>query len=238
MDEEGFSGEEVLVLPNLAASTTYYVRVHNFYSSTPTPINYLYGEEFEIAIIGNIVIPVELVTFTGQTKGTQNVLNWQTASERNAQSFIVERSADGKNDFVAIGTNKAAGTTSTPQYYTFIDENPLPLSYYRLRQVDFDGKEDLSKVVTVQRKDKKLALEKAFPSPVMNELTVQYSVERNGDVSLQVLDVFGRLLIRQNIAATEGANLSKINLDKLAVRTYILLLSDGQKSAQMRVVKQ
>ena len=238
VDDAGFLGEEILILPSLTANTTYYVRVYNYYSSTPTPINYLYGEEFEILVSGNVVIPVELVDFTGKMQDTKNALNWHTASERNAQSFIVERSADGENGFVAIGTLKAAGTTSTPQYYAFLDENPLPLSYYRLRQVDMNGKETSSKIINVQRKDKKLALEKVFPSPVTSELTVQYSAERNGQVALQVLDVFGRLALRQNVAATEGGNMSKINLDKLATGTYILLLSDGQKTAQMRVIKQ
>jgi Secretion system C-terminal sorting domain len=233
VDEVGFSDEEVLDFANLAPNTTYYIRAYNFDEN-----DNLYGEEFEITVTGNIVIPVELVEFTGKAQGSKNALNWNTASERNANAFIVERSADGEKGFKSIGTVKASGTSSTPQYYAFLDENPLPVSYYRLLQVDFDGKEALSKVVTVQRKDRKLAFDKAFPSPVSNELTVQYSTERAGAVSLRVVDVFGRSVLEQNLVATEGSNVSKLAMDKLSAGAYILMLSDGQKAAQMRVIKQ
>jgi hypothetical protein len=225
--------EELLVLNGLLPNTTYYIRVYNYDAN-----DYLYGEEFDIAVSGNIAIPVELVSFTGKTQGTKNVLNWNTASEKDAQSFIVERSVDGEKNFEAIGTVKAAGTTGTPQYYTFLDENPMPLAYYRLRQVDLNAKENLSKTISIQRKDKKLALEKAFPAPVSNELTVQYSAERNGNVSFKVIDIFGRLILEQNVTATEGGNIAKLNLENVATGAYILLLSDGQKTLQTRVVKQ
>ncbi len=232
VDAVGINDEEILSLSGLLPNTTYYVRVYNFDSN-----DFLYGEEFDIAVTGNIVIPVELVSFTAKTQGVKNVLNWQTASERNAQSFIVERSTDGQNGFVALGTVKAAGTSATPQYYAFSDDNPLPIAYYRLRQVDLDGKEDVSKIVSVQRKDKKLSLDQAFPSPFKDELTVQYSAERSGSVSLQVVDVLGRVVLSENHLATEGGNLSKLNLHALASGTYILLLSDGQKVAQKRIMK-
>ncbi len=227
---------ESLNLTGLTPNTIYYVRVYGYRGR-----GFLYGEAFDITITGNTVIPVELVDFTAKTQGVKNALNWQTASERNAQSFIVERSADGEKGFSAIGTIKAAGTTSTPQYYAFLDENPLPVSYYRLRQVDLDGKSAVSKIVTVQRKDKRLSLEKAFPMPATNELTVQYSAERSGVLSLQLVDVFGRLILTQNVAATEGGNIVKLTLDNVATGAYVLLLSDlsdGLKVSQMRIVKQ
>jgi hypothetical protein len=233
VDAVGVGGEELLILPNLTANTTYYVRVYALSADSQ-----LYGEEFDIAISGNIVIPVELVDFIGKIAGNKNVLNWQTASERNAQSFIVERSADGENGFIAVGSVKAMGTTLTPQYYSFSDDNPISLSYYRLNQIDIDGKETKSKVVSVQRKERKLALEKVFPSPVTSDLTVEYIAERNGQIALNVFDIFGRLMLNQYFVATEGGNQSKISLEKLAAGTYVLKLSDTQKMVQMRIIKQ
>jgi Secretion system C-terminal sorting domain len=233
IDAVASDDEEVLVLSGLAPNTTYYIRVYNWNGD-----DYLYGEEFDIAVSGNLAIPVELVSFTGKTQGSNNALNWNTATERNAQTFIVERSADGENNFKAIGSVKAVGTSSTPQSYAFLDINPLPLSYYRLRQVDMDGKTELSKTVSIQRKDKRFALENAFPSPVSNDLTVQYSADKNGDISLQVIDIFGRIILTENALVTEGSHVSKLNLNNLAAGAYILQLSDGQKSAQMRIVKQ
>jgi Secretion system C-terminal sorting domain len=227
------NAEEVLVLTGLTPNTTYYVQVYNWDGN-----DYLYGEEFNIKVAGNIVIPVELTSFTGKTQGNKNVLNWQTATERNAQSFIIERSANGENGFVAIGSVKAIGTSSTPQNYAFLDENPFALTYYRLRQVEMDGKTELSKTVSVQRKDKFFALENTYPSPVTSELTVQYSAERNGVVSLKIMDILGRVLWSENVQSIEGENFSKLNVSHLSTGSYILQLSNGQKSVQTRIVKQ
>jgi hypothetical protein len=233
IDDAGAPGEEILILPALAANTTYYVRMYNYYATAP----FLYGEEFEIAVSGSVVIPVELTSFAGKTQGQKNALNWHTASELNAQSFIVERSADGVGGFEAIGTLKAAGTTSLPQDYAFLDENPMPMSYYRLRQVDVNGKENLSKTINIQRKDKKFALDMAFPSPVTNELTIQYSAERNGNLTLQFVDVLGRLVSSQTVVANEGGNVTKLNLENLATGAYVVRLTDGQQMSQLRIVK-
>ncbi len=86
-----------------------------------------------------IVLPVELLSFTGQCNNNQIVLDWTTASETNNDYFTIERSGDG-TDWETIGTLKRAGNSSGNQNYSFTaNGNQNTISYFRLKQTDLDG---------------------------------------------------------------------------------------------------
>ena len=94
-------------------------------------------------------LPVEMTTFTAKTVEKTNVLNWATASETNNKGYDIERSRDG-NTFQSIGNVKGIGKAAN---YNFVDVNPYNgVNYYRLKQMDFDDKETLSKVISIQIK--------------------------------------------------------------------------------------
>lgn len=85
------------------------------------------------------VLPVTLVSFTAKPEGDRVQLAWTTTSEREADRFIVERSAD-LSEFLPVGELLAKGTTDQRQDYGLTDMNPKPgVNYYRLKQLDFDG---------------------------------------------------------------------------------------------------
>jgi Secretion system C-terminal sorting domain len=112
-------------------------------------------------------LPVELSNFQAVNKGNRNVLTWTTLTEFNNKMFKIERSLDGKS-FTEIGEMKGAGTTNFPRSYTFNDEGPLSISYYRLRQVDYDGKEKPSNIVSVSLKvGSDITL---FPNPTKDKI--------------------------------------------------------------------
>ena len=96
----------------------------------------------DITINGTVTtapLPVTLLSFTAKPEGDRVRLAWATTSERDADRFVVERSADLR-EFVSVGEVAAKGTTDTRQYYGLTDSNPLPgNNYYRLRQIDRDG---------------------------------------------------------------------------------------------------
>lgn len=84
-------------------------------------------------------LPVTLLSFTAKPEGDRVQLAWATTSERDADRFVVERSADLR-EYVSVGEVAAKGTTDARQYYGLTDTNPLPgNNYYRLRQIDRDG---------------------------------------------------------------------------------------------------
>ncbi len=94
-------------------------------------------------------LPVELTQFNGIADGTVNRLNWTTASEINNSSFEVEKSSDGVN-FLTCGSVMGAGNSMVTRQYSFIDASPFHITtYYRLKQIDFDGNYHYSSIASV-----------------------------------------------------------------------------------------
>jgi len=96
-------------------------------------------------------LPIELTAFTAQKEGSVIVLNWTTLTETNNDYFTVLRSGNGITfESLAEVLGVPGGTTVVPQYYTYTDEHPLAgVSYYRLKQTDFNGEYSYSHIVPV-----------------------------------------------------------------------------------------
>lgn len=145
-------------------------------------------------------LPVELVRFVGQRRGSEVRLSWETASERNSAYFEVERSTDGRS-FTSIGQVNAAGTSAVPRSYGFTDAQLLAGTiYYRLRQVDVDGKSYYSKVVPVQVAELTGVV---VPNPVATELQLRLPTPVAGPITLRFLDATGRVVWQQERLLTE-----------------------------------
>lgn len=127
------------------------------------------------------VLKVELTYFTGQSVKGGVQLNWQTASEQNANYFIIERSVNG-SDFSRIGTVKA---NNKPTTYGYDDKYPLSIgAYYRLIEVDLNEKKEVFRSIFVEQLEKRLTI---FPNPTLSTIHI---------VSEHVVDIydsFGRL---------------------------------------------
>lgn len=126
---------------------------------------YIHNTKFEIYSVGTgdgfsdsrissmgieVPLPIELLSFSAECSNQKIIISWITASEINNHFFTIERSAEGVN-FQNIGTIAGAGNSNQNPYYTFEDSEPLEgISYYRLKQTDFDGKFEYSKVIAVE----------------------------------------------------------------------------------------
>lgn len=94
-------------------------------------------------------LPVQLTRFVGTAEGSTNHLSWTTASEIDNAVFEVEKSHDGVN-FSTCGSVPGAGNSSVVQQYSFVDVNPFyGNTYYRLKQIDYDGDHEYSSVISV-----------------------------------------------------------------------------------------
>jgi hypothetical protein len=138
-------------------------------------------------------IPVELMSFEGKNKDKTNHLFWSTASERSNAYFDVERSFDGQL-FQKIGQIKGSGTTAERRDYAFDDLSFNGITaYYRLNQVDFDGKSTLSNVISLQNNKENRV--KIFPNPVYTEGSL-LQVEADGKKEILLQDVAGKTLFK------------------------------------------
>jgi len=151
---------------NLTGNGTYYVEVRNGIAPALT-LTGIY--------VHNNALPVTLISFTGRSTAAGNLLKWSTTSETNNDGFEIERSIDAKL-FEKIGYVDGKGESATLQSYQFSDQNPLPISYYRLKQLDHDGKFEHSRIIQVRLE---IADLKVYPNPVKGKLTVESSQNKN-----------------------------------------------------------
>jgi hypothetical protein len=115
-------------------------------------------------------LPVRLTKFTGKLSGQQVTLDWTSVAELNSNKYVVEKSIDGKN-FEEIGVVEAAGNSARAINYSFADKLMQPGGYfYRLNQVDIDGKSEYSKVVYINNGKGNGNVTGVFPNPFRNDI--------------------------------------------------------------------
>jgi hypothetical protein len=183
------------------------------------------------------VLPVEMKFFTAYANNEVNKIDWVTASESGIKTFIIERSSDNKQ-WIKINIAEPKGGTKETDY-AIIDNQPLLLSYYRVRTVNLDGTEGTSKIVSVKRYDaKKLTLLNVVPVPTSERITVDFSVGKAINVTLTLTNVVGQVVKTTTLKATEGTNLFVFNMADLPNGTYFMNVSDEETNVMKRVVKQ
>jgi Bacterial Ig domain/Secretion system C-terminal sorting domain len=182
-------------------------------------------------------IPVELTSFKAISEEKANKIEWITASEKDLKAFNVERSADNKV-WTSIGTASPKGGNKETTY-NLDDNQPLLLSYYRLRTIEANGKEEVSKIVAVKRFDaKKLTLLNVAPIPTSEGVTVDFSVSKAARMRLVLTNIVGQTVDAMTLKAEEGMNKTFFNLVNIPNGTYFLTISDGESSVLKRIVKQ
>jgi hypothetical protein len=166
-------------------------------------------------------LPVELTEFLGENTEGGNQLTWTTASEKNNAGFEIQRSRDGKT-FEKIGFVKGNGTTAIPHQFTFLDGTPPSnTTYYRLRQVDTDGKGALSNVITVEEKSASKGL-KIYPNPSNSgQITLEMGENTEGVI---VTDAIGRIVFQQKSSAV-----SILTIDVNAWANGLYFIKSGQE---------
>jgi fibronectin-binding autotransporter adhesin len=143
------------------------------------------------------VLPVELLDFRAFIEGEAVQLRWQTASEQNNKGFFVERLTSDGHQWTELGFVAGNGTILQSHTYTFRDDNPLhDLNYYRLRQMDVDGKTVFSNIVQVNFYADEQDNVRVFPNPVSDGQLIVFlpeSMEENTTAALY--DLSGRFLL-------------------------------------------
>jgi hypothetical protein len=189
-------------------------------------------------------LPVELMAFNAnRTSNDQVLLDWQTASELNNQGFYIERMLENETEFVAIGWIDGFGTTSEITHYEYNDDNAYTgVSYYRLRQVDFDGTESLSEVRAVNGSDLNVFSDVSiYPVPVRDELTISFGKLPKGVNSGQVriVDMQGRVIYEASVALASHQTLLIEEVQAWASGMYLLQIQlDNGSSMLEKFVKE
>lgn len=185
-----------------------------------------YSGSFSPFAIGEsgFILPVNWLSFTGTPQGKAVLLNWATASENNNDHYEIERSANG-GQYTTIGDVAAAANPSIRNDYQFTDLNPLSgLAYYRLKQVDKDGRIRYSTVIAVNYTGNGGFELRIMPGSGLVGLIVPSGI--TGQAELMIYDALGRQLQRQTVVAGQQT----IQVKSGSVNNvYLIKVSQGGK---------
>ena len=190
-------------------------------------------------------LPVRLTAFDAKRVGTDALVTWETASEQNSRGYDVQVSTTGKEFRTLTSVPSAAPNTTRTTQYRYIDKeaNKAGTRYYRLRQVDLDGKETFFAPVAVSFTGKatETALV-AYPNPLSGseQLHLTYQSATAGKGQLRITDMTGRMVRQQSLDVTAGTtDFAVEQLSDLKTGMYLvrLTLPSGQVQ-NLKVVKQ
>ena len=188
---------------------------------------------------GNNPLPIELLRFDA-TCGSNGVdLSWTTATELNNDHFTIERSSDVTNWQVAK-TVKGAGNSNMIMNYSITDENSLQgVTYYRLKQTDFDGKSETFSPVSVSCSiGANQASVSYYPNPFATDLTVDVKNISSDNGIVNIFDLSGNKIYSKTINRDElESQTFSMNLSNLATGIYTIVFQTDTFSAFRKIVK-
>lgn len=179
------------------------------------------------------VLPVELTRFDVDKTADAAILSWATASEKNNDKFIIERSNDGM-EYEQIGEVSGNGTTNETKTYKHIDNNPsLGVNYYRLKQVDFDGKYEYSPINSIEiNTANEIAV---FPTVFSESLNISLPEQIiDEDVSISIFNMQGANVFTSNI---QGNTMNKLTIPSLSPGQYILHVGNGNFTKTSMIIR-
>ncbi len=177
----------------------------------------------------NSELPVQLVSFSGTKQGSRTILKWKTATEVDNYGFdiqraVVETHGNASLQWTKIGFVKGAGTSNSPHYYSFTDNNfdTHIDQKYRLKQINTDGKFSFSNVVQIKSKTQtQYSLENNYPNPFNPTTTIYFSIPKKSFVILKVYNSLGeKVKTLKDAEMKKGEHKIKFSADGLASGVY------------------
>jgi len=197
----------------------------------------------KVKITELLPVPVELTSFTAEEFSNGVMLKWTTASELNNRGFEIERSTDNEN-FSSVGFVPGNGTTTEQNKYTFVDNiniNTASSFYYRLKQIDFDGRFTYSDVVEFNvNRPKEFVLQQNYPNPFNPTTVINYVVPQTSPVSIKLYDLTGQeVAVLVNEVKESGTYRVTLDAKNLASGVYIyrMIAGDFTSVKKMNVLK-
>jgi len=185
-----------------------------------------------------VLLPVELIYFTGKYTNGEVQLVWATATEKDNKYFQVERSTNGTN-FQIVGQVAGAGNSIQVEKYTFSDSKaPQGTVYYRLKQVDYADTFIYSKIVAVKNKANIISEQLiAYPNPTNNKMNLAINAATPGAYTIEVRDLTGKLLLVNQVNLDSKSAETNLDLQLLPAGTYLVTARSAEKQLVTRIIK-
>jgi Secretion system C-terminal sorting domain len=211
-------------------------------SSAPDAVDALTTDYF--MALTNVVLPVKFISFSATPKDGDAVLNWTVANEgTTSKDYKVERSTDNGETFVTIDTIAITNPNATSNSYTYIDATLAGAKaasgtvYYHIEQVDKDGADVFSSTQSINFSTAVDLALNVYPNPVKDYATVQFNLDEDAAVTLNVTDLNGRTLQSTELQGVKGQNIPVINLSNFTNGNYVLNLNIGTTVHSFPLIK-
>jgi hypothetical protein len=149
-------------------------------------------------------MPVTLTEFLAKSSPEGNLLTWKTTYETDNAGFEIEKSVDART-FEKIGFVDGNGDTEEDKNYHFADLQPFNVTYYRLKQLDYDGTFEYSRIISVKRDNSKFSI---YPNPAKDHLLVA-GLEKEEDMVIR--NVVGRILLMQKVLPNQAVKTGNLS---------------------------
>jgi len=179
------------------------------------------------------VLPLEWLGFTAEYNGSFTELNWSTGTEINNSHFEIERRHESEKDFEKIGQESASTNASATLHEYSHDDYDVVMSglyYYRIKQVDRDGKYSYSKIVAIKKLKANDLSVYIYPNPVRDLLKVEIDLSTDEDVIVDVVDANGKVIMHQPFGGRMKAGRSNkiLNTESLTSGNYVIRIKTNQ----------
>jgi hypothetical protein len=176
-------------------------------------------------------LPVKFLGFSAVLQGSDVLVQWSTSEEINASMYQVERSEDGVN-WGTIAYVAAVGNSSAVNNYSYTDKNlSSKIAYYRIKQVDADGKSTLTAVKSIRQNTLATAAAVNIAS-IQNKVVLQFPHQVKGKVVVRFISLSGKVADEQNISSPVG----QVVLNAKLTGIYIISVSNGSELNQAKQV--
>lgn len=202
---------------------------------------YLIPNNGVMAVSTSVLLPATIASFNGKLVNNTVTLNWATNNEINNLGFDVERSDDGVQ-FSKIGfvsSKSSSGNSVASTQYSFNDKKDfLGTIYYRLKQLDKNGKHHYTSIVSLQ-KNKTGIVMSLQNNPIKNSIILNISSSEQKEISLLMYNQLGTLLNKQKALLNIGTNRVEMNSSKFPTGTYFIkAVTNNQLIQTIQTIKQ
>ncbi len=223
-DDGGLGNNPIVITPTVSWNGTYWELSFN----TPS------FSQFRVHSVnaGNVPLPATVITFTGEKQSSSDLLSWTTASEQNNAYFNLQHSTDGItfNTIAQVNSKGVNGNSQVRLDYQAENAKPqLGHNYYRLEQVDIDGRVSVHAKVIDLIWGADGSSVNIYPNPTTDVLNIDLYAPVAQNTSVKVLDMSGRVVKQIDAKSQAGANHIQLSLGEIASGVYTVQVYSNNK---------
>lgn len=220
---------------NLDLDQTLYIRLYPYLTDITAPSSrYLMSRQVVVSAIASATtLPLDFLAVSAKSDpmGKSISINWQTTNEVNTKEFIIEKRTES-TEFTAIGT-KLSNNTAGTHHYDFVDyQVSTGINYYRLKQIDNDGKFKYSNITLA---DVKGGLNfTIYPNPTTETLSISHPTSGSNN-HIKIYSLEGKNLLERKL--TTGSVSTALDVSSLNSGTYLVVFEGDKEQSALKFIK-